>query len=410
MRSFQKYYIFIFFACLSSSAHVFAQNTLNASIGIGDPGSNATVMIPLTNAEEVAGVQFDLHISPDVLEITNAAAVGRASAYSNVHTNELPNQNSRVLLFDLQGRTIASGSGEILRLNFDVAAGATSDTSEFQFVSVFISDEDNNQLQGNGINSIFIVTPIANAGGPYSGQVGSMVTFNAAASFDDPAGSISAYEWDWSNDGIFDQTTTSPIIQHTFNETGVHQIVLRVRDNKGLTDTNTCLVMIGATIKVSGNVLYYNSTVPLANTTVTLAGDFNNADITDENGFYSFENLTTGAYCTVTPSKTGDVGDNTIVAYDASLALQAAEGLRSLTPQQEIAADADGNGTIQVQDALLIARRAIGLPPISGSQAGNWTFDPSKRSYQPLTGYQFNQDFLAIIIGDVDGNWTQENE
>ena len=51
--------------------------------------------ISLTNAEEVAGVQFDLYVSPDVLKITSAAAIGRASEYSNVHTNELPNQNKK---------------------------------------------------------------------------------------------------------------------------------------------------------------------------------------------------------------------------------------------------------------------------------------------------------------------------
>jgi hypothetical protein len=44
--------------------------------------------------------------------------------------------------------------------------------------------------------------PVAKANGPYSGTVGSPITFDASGSYD-PDGSIVSYEWDWNNDGFY---------------------------------------------------------------------------------------------------------------------------------------------------------------------------------------------------------------
>ena len=58
----------------------------------------------------------------------------------------------------------------------------------------------------------------------------------------------------------------------------------------------------------------------------------------------------------------GDVdGNGEIQSYDASLTLQAAVGLITLTTDQFIAADVDGNGELQTYDAALILQYATGL-------------------------------------------------
>lgn len=76
-------------------------------------------------------------------------------------------------------------------------------------------------------------SPIAEAGGPYDGTVGSLITFDASGSFD-PDGDIISYEWDFEDDGIFDEATTSAIISHTYDEEFSGIAFLRVTDNDGL--------------------------------------------------------------------------------------------------------------------------------------------------------------------------------
>ena len=58
----------------------------------------------------------------------------------------------------------------------------------------------------------------------------------------------------------------------------------------------------------------------------------------------------------------GDVnGDGKVNLLDATLALKAAVGLLTLTPAQSAAADIDGGGKVDIRDATLILRKAVGL-------------------------------------------------
>lgn len=125
------------------------------------------------------------------------------------------------------------------------------------------------------------------------------------------------------------------------------------------------------------------------------------SDTTDAMGIYGLIGLPFGAY-TVTPTKTGDV--NSISSLDASLVARASAGLTALTANQIIAADVSNNGTISSTDASLIARTAslIANPGI----AGTWKFSPASRSYPNLISNQTAQNFDAILMGEVTGNWT----
>jgi subtilisin family serine protease len=84
--------------------------------------------------------------------------------------------------------------------------------------------------------------PIANAGGPYAGTIGEAITFDASGSIDD--GTIVSYEWDWDNDGVYDDRTSSPKITHAWSEAHTGTITLRVTDDEGLTDTDTTSVTV----------------------------------------------------------------------------------------------------------------------------------------------------------------------
>ena len=73
---------------------------------------------------------------------------------------------------------------------------------------------------------------------------GEEVLFNASESIDYD-GNITLYEWDWDNDGVFDENHTSPTATHTFEEVGYYPVTLRVTDNDNLTDSKTKTVRVG---------------------------------------------------------------------------------------------------------------------------------------------------------------------
>ncbi|HDH10985.1 MAG TPA: PKD domain-containing protein [Nitrospirae bacterium] len=77
--------------------------------------------------------------------------------------------------------------------------------------------------------------PNANAGGQYSGIEGQAIILDASGSFD-PDGTISLYEWDIDNDGIYDYSSTLPTQSHTYVQQGTYAVVLRVTDDFGETD------------------------------------------------------------------------------------------------------------------------------------------------------------------------------
>jgi len=83
--------------------------------------------------------------------------------------------------------------------------------------------------------------PVADAGGPYIGLVGSPVQFDGSASFD-PDGSIVDYSWTF-GDG---NTGSGAMPSHTYTGPGVYTITLTVWDNQNLTDADTTSATIVA--------------------------------------------------------------------------------------------------------------------------------------------------------------------
>jgi len=67
-------------------------------------------------------------------------------------------------------------------------------------------------------------------------------------------GNIILYEWDWDNDGIFDENHTSPTAMHTFEEVGYYPVTLSVTDNDNLTDSKTKTIKVGNLPPQSSNI------------------------------------------------------------------------------------------------------------------------------------------------------------
>ena len=85
--------------------------------------------------------------------------------------------------------------------------------------------------------------PTANANGPYSGFVGDPITFDATGS-QDPDGDIVRYDWDWNNDGLFDETTNQSTIAHTWFSAYTGNVALKVTDDEGITATSYAYVEV----------------------------------------------------------------------------------------------------------------------------------------------------------------------
>ena len=165
---------------------------------------------------------------------------------------------------------------------------------------------------------------------------------------------------------------------------------------------------------IGGNVTYGTPTFPepakyVPNVLFALSGDYSTTVLTNNAGAYSLTNLSIGGHYTVTPAKTGSV--NGISPFDATLVLRhvAANGVgpNALSANQQKAADANGDGGISPFDATLILRylAANGANANTG-EVGNWKFLPASQSYQPLNGSALNQNYIAILIGEINGDWA----
>jgi PKD repeat protein len=75
--------------------------------------------------------------------------------------------------------------------------------------------------------------PIADAGGPYTAEVGATVQFDGSASTDSD-GTIASYSWDF-GDGTAAGTGVGPV--HIYTAAGSYPVVLTVTDDQGQTGT-----------------------------------------------------------------------------------------------------------------------------------------------------------------------------
>jgi len=79
-------------------------------------------------------------------------------------------------------------------------------------------------------------TPVAKATTDVQEQsVCEPVYFTDNGSYDPDGGTITKYEWDWNNDGIFDEEGSD--LYHAWNTAGTFQVQLRVTDDEDSTDT-----------------------------------------------------------------------------------------------------------------------------------------------------------------------------
>jgi CSLREA domain-containing protein len=286
------------------------------------------------------------------------------------------------------GGGIRVDNGQTATMQNSIIGGNTSTQNDIDVSGIFASQGNN--LVGNiGGSSGWIASDLLNENpvlGPLADNGGSTMTHSLLPA--SPA--INA----GSNSLAIDPQTQMPL-------TG---------DQRGFIRFYGGSVDIGAyesQPEVTGTVAYGNAPgarTPrfVASVLLNAVGSPNISATTSAIGVYTLGGFGSGSY-TVTPSKTGDA--NGISSFDAGLVARHAAGITPLIGNQLIVADVSGNGTISSFDAGQIARYAAGL---NGSGAsGNWIFMPANRSYPSVTSSITGEDFIALLMGDVSGNWME---
>jgi hypothetical protein len=163
-------------------------------------------------------------------------------------------------------------------------------------------------------------------------------------------------------------------------------------------------------VDITGKIKYYAGNIPVPNVQLNLLPN-NQITSSIDNGNYGFTDLEGEQNYEVTPSKDSgtDQSSVTISSHDAYQAAQIALGMSTQEQFQTIAADVDGDGEVLLLDASLIGRHVVGIELPESIRIGDWWFEPTERNYTFLDSNQSNQDYSAVVIGDVNGNWSMTN-
>ncbi|NBP89278.1 MAG: hypothetical protein EBU59_12440, partial [Planctomycetia bacterium] len=207
-------------------------------------------------------------------------------------------------------------------------------------------------------------------------------------------------------------SATGALAYVTFNVVGealasTALTITSVSLNDGAISTETAngAFTVNDVFSVGGTVRYYTGGQSLGAATLSLenSGLGVTTTATASDGTFAFDGLRRDGYV-LSAAKDDEVAD--ITAFDASLVLRSAAGLITLNNNQRLAADVNRNGSVSALDASYILQKSVGLIPGRFPGAGKyWDFVPAERTYADLTSDRTGQDFTAILIGDVSGNW-----
>lgn len=85
------------------------------------------------------------------------------------------------------------------------------------------------------------LAPVADASGPYTGDIGVAVTFDGSGS-NDPDGTIVTYNWNFGDGTTMDDGGPTP--SHVYATAGTYNVTLTVVDNDGLSDSDSTTASI----------------------------------------------------------------------------------------------------------------------------------------------------------------------
>ena len=267
------------------------------------------------------------------------------------------------IVFDGSGSTDADGSIVSWAWNFGDGDSGTGSSPTHTYLSdgtftVALTVTDDRGATHTASTTATItpapVPPTANAGGPYSGVVGSVINFDGTAS-SDADGTIVTYAWDFGDGGV----ASGPSPSHTYSVDGGFTVTLTVTDNDGLTGVDSTSAAInpagGNTPPVAqangpysgteGGAVAFSSAGSLDpdGSIVTYAWDFGDGNTSaTANPSHTF--VAAGTY-NVSLTVTDDAGDSTTDATTATI--------EAIVVNSPPTADANGPYTGYVGDTIV---------------------------------------------------------
>lgn len=157
-------------------------------------------------------------------------------------------------------------------------------------------------------------------------------------------------------------------------------------------------------LQISGGIYYCSSPLlgPVPDVTITLTGTVSDMTLTERSGEYEFTHLPFGGSYDITPSKAnrspGSTGINTVDVVATQRHFLNVGIPLSGCPL--MAADVNDDGSANTVDVIAIQRFFLGLS-IGIANVGKYQFTPESRSYSDIFADQTDQDYEALIFGDV---------
>ncbi|MCB1055579.1 MAG: choice-of-anchor A family protein, partial [Acidobacteria bacterium] len=191
--------------------------------------------------------------------VTYTLAVSNANAFTRTGV-ALRDTLPAYLVFTGSADGGVEGGGVVTWPTFDLAAGATivrSFTAEIDpaipvavqtLTNAAAVDDDGaagpDPTPANNLaeDTDRVLTVRADAGGPYTGDEGTPITFDGSAS-SDRDGTVVAWAWDFDGDGAFDDGSGASA-DFAFDEDGTYTIRLRVTDDSGEQDFASAEVVV----------------------------------------------------------------------------------------------------------------------------------------------------------------------
>lgn len=394
------------------------------------------VTIPITTGD-VSGlgvISYDLQVTFDPAVVIPASPPFDRTGTLSSSMLVTPNTGfpGHLIITSFQG-TPLTGAGTLLNLKFNVI-GAPGQSTVLTFENytdpsmsthpgfVFNEGDPASTTTNGSVTILATPTPtntVTNTPTPTATATFTPTATNTATKTPTPS-STNTFTPTATATGTFTQTATaSPTATETFTPTSTNTAT----DTPTATNTETSTPTPTAPPFISGTITYGNAVgAPnprfVSNVLLTANGSPAASALTDglgpTAGQYSMNILGAGPY-TVTPSKSGGT-NNAINSFDAGKIAGHVTGLSVLSGNQLIVADVSGNGLIQSFDAALIAR-FVTSSGASGS-TGSWKFftipnvpfppgtTPTSRTYASVTSSLSGEDYTAMLMGEVSGNWN----
>ncbi len=149
-----RFYLGFMFAILySMTSSAYGANVVSLDTNAGYAGTEVVVALSIDNDSTLAGLQFTIRDSPDVLILKSVSKTSRISGFSTPDFNDLDGLGvAKIIAFTL-GAPMAIGSGDVLILTFEIPADAPSGDISFTFDQISLA---HNVVHSNGVESITV--------------------------------------------------------------------------------------------------------------------------------------------------------------------------------------------------------------------------------------------------------------